>query len=100
MIQGSWGKAGSNYHGRDGTMYLAVDKGKIRTGPDFCEIWERDYPMGSLSARRRSQRWGWLNQRFFQVKYLRKLKEHDGVEITSNLRPNLMRIEGEGVSSR
>jgi hypothetical protein len=30
--------------------------------------------MGSLSARRRSQMWGWLNQGFFRVKYMKQVK--------------------------
>jgi hypothetical protein len=82
MIRGSWEKAGFTYQRRDRTMCLAVDEGRIRIGPDFCEISERGSPMGSLSARRRSQRRRWLDQRFFQVKYVRQLKEHDGVEIS------------------
>jgi hypothetical protein len=41
--------------------------------PDFCEIWERNYPIESLSAQRRNQKWGWVNQQFFRVKYVRQL---------------------------
>jgi hypothetical protein len=52
------GKVGFTYQRRDGTFYLVVHGEKIRTASDFQEIWERDYPIGSLSARRRSQKWG------------------------------------------
>jgi hypothetical protein len=31
-----------------------VHEGRIWTAPDFQEIWERDYPIGSLLPRRRS----------------------------------------------
>jgi hypothetical protein len=68
MIRASWEKASFSYHQRDGTFYLAVDKGRIRGAPDFCEIWERNYPIESLSAKRRNQKWGWVNQQFFRVK--------------------------------
>jgi hypothetical protein len=72
-IRGSWEKAGFIYQRRDETFYLAVNEGRIRTAPDFREIWERDYPIGSLSARRRSHKWGWLNQEFFQIEYLSQI---------------------------
>jgi hypothetical protein len=71
MIRASWEKAGFSYHQRDGTAYLVVDKGRIRGAPDFCEIWERNYPIESRLAQRRNQKWEWANQQFFRVKYVR-----------------------------
>jgi hypothetical protein len=50
MIRVSWEKACFSYHQRDGTFYLAVDEERIRGTPDFCEIWERNYPVKSLSV--------------------------------------------------
>lgn len=72
-IRGSWEKAGFIYQKRDQTFYLVIDEGRIRTAPDFQEIWNRDYPIGSLSARRRNQKWGWLNQEFFRVEFLEQI---------------------------
>jgi hypothetical protein len=74
IVQACWEKAGFPYQQRDGTFYLVVREGRIWTAPDFQEIWERDYPIGSLAARRRSQKWGWLNRGFFRVKYMKQLK--------------------------
>jgi hypothetical protein len=74
MIRASWEKAGFSYHQRDGTFDLAVDEGRIRGAPNFCEIWERSYPTKSLSAQKRSQKWGWVNQQFFRVQHVRQLK--------------------------
>jgi hypothetical protein len=68
------GKGRLQPHQRDGTVYLAVDGGRIQGVPDFCEIWERNDPVKSLSAQRRNQKWGWVNQPFFGVKYVRQLK--------------------------
>jgi hypothetical protein len=58
VVRACWKKTGFIDQQRDGTFYLVVHEGRIRTAPGFQEIWERDYPMGSLSARRRSQMWG------------------------------------------
>jgi hypothetical protein len=55
-VRACWEKAGFAYQQRDGTFYLVVYEEKIRTAPDFQEIWERDYPIGPLSTRRRSQK--------------------------------------------
>jgi hypothetical protein len=74
MIRASWEKASFSYHQRDGTFDLAVDEGRIWGAPDFCEIWERNYPIESLSAQRRNQKWRSVNQQFFRVTYVRQLK--------------------------
>jgi hypothetical protein len=74
MIRASCEKAGFDYHQRDRTFYLSVDEGIIRGRRTFCEIWERNYPIESLSAQRRNQKCGWVNQQFFPVKCVRQLK--------------------------
>jgi hypothetical protein len=43
--------------------------GKIWQSLEFAALEKIDYPEVKLSARRRQQQWGWLNERFFQVKY-------------------------------
>jgi hypothetical protein len=74
IIRASWEKASFSCHQRDGTFDLAVDEGRIRGTPDFREIWERNYPIESLPAQRSGQKWGWVNQQFFRVKYVKQLK--------------------------
>jgi hypothetical protein len=74
MIRASWKKAGFSYHRREGIFYITLDERKIRGAPDFGEIWERNYPIESLSAQTRNQKWGWVNQQFFRVKYVRQSK--------------------------
>jgi hypothetical protein len=69
-------KAGFTYQRRDGPFYLVLHEGKIRTAADFQEIWERDYLIGSLSARWRSQKWGWLNQGSFRIEDKKQVKVH------------------------
>jgi hypothetical protein len=65
-VRACWEKVVFTEQRRDGTFYFVVYEEKIRTAPDFQKIWERDYPIGSLSARWRSQKWEWLNQGSFE----------------------------------
>jgi hypothetical protein len=76
-IQESWEKASFTYQRRDQTSYFAIDERRIRTASDFREIWERDFPIDNLSAKRKNQKWRWLNQEFFRVKYLKQIKVRD-----------------------
>jgi hypothetical protein len=92
MIPASWEKAGFSYHQRDGTFYLVADEGRIREAQEFCEIWERNYPIESLSAQRRNQKWGWVNQQFFHVKYVSQLKGGQTGGIISSSSRNSMTI--------
>jgi hypothetical protein len=66
-VRSSWEKAGFGFVKRDGTYYLWVDEGKIRRCPEFCEVWQIDYPEARLSQRRRQQNWVFLNRTLFQV---------------------------------
>jgi hypothetical protein len=45
----SWEKAGFGSMRCDGTCYLWVDEGKIRTSSEFVGIWQVDYPEERLS---------------------------------------------------
>jgi hypothetical protein len=54
---------------RNGTQLLWVDEAEIRGSPDFLELWAIDYPEESLSARRRQQKWGWLNRGLFRQEF-------------------------------
>jgi hypothetical protein len=73
IVRSSWEKAGFGFERRDGTMYLCFNEAKLRESPEFCELWGIDYPEGKLSTRRRQQRWGWLNEPFFRVRYRAQL---------------------------
>jgi hypothetical protein len=61
-IRASWEKAGFRFRLAPGTYYLWIDEAKIRGTPEFSEVWAIDYPETALSARRRQQKWGWLNE--------------------------------------
>jgi hypothetical protein len=69
-----------------------IDEERFRTASDFREIWERDFPMDSLSARRRNEKWGWLNQEFFRVNYLKQIKVRDFSEVLPITQTYFMRI--------
>jgi hypothetical protein len=47
-----------------------VDEPKIHGIHEFAEVWDIDYSKTALSARRRQQRWGWLNEEIFQLEYV------------------------------
>jgi hypothetical protein len=72
-VQSSWQKAGFRFNRRDGVWYLYVNETKIRTSPEFMEVWPINYPEERLSSRRRQQAWRWLNQQCFRVKYRKAL---------------------------
>jgi hypothetical protein len=65
----SWEKTGFGFEQRDGTWYLYTNETKIRTSPEFAEVWALNNPEESLSVRKRQQVWGWISQQFFRVKY-------------------------------
>jgi hypothetical protein len=67
-------KTGFEFKHRDGTWYLYVDETKIRTSPEFAEVWALNNPEESRSIRKRQQVWGWINQQFFRVKYRKALR--------------------------
>jgi hypothetical protein len=65
-IRAAWTQAGFEYENRNLTTYLNINEQKIRDSPDFREIWNFDYHEPQLSARRQSQRWGWINEHMFR----------------------------------
>jgi hypothetical protein len=69
-VGGSWEKIGFDFTRRDGTHYLCVDEPKIRGIREFAEVCDIDYSETALSARRRQQRWGWLNEEMFRLEYV------------------------------
>jgi hypothetical protein len=56
------------YEERAETRYLTVNKAAIRSSPGFQEIWQFDYVLDQLSARREPQKRGWINQHLFRKK--------------------------------
>jgi hypothetical protein len=68
-IRSSWERAGFGFQKRDGTLYLYVHEQRIRNGDEFAEVWRIDHDEANLSARRRQQQWGWINERYFRKEY-------------------------------
>jgi hypothetical protein len=61
-------RTGFQYEERADTRYLTVNEAAIRSSLGFQEIWQSDYVLDRLSARRQSQKWGWINQHLFRKK--------------------------------
>jgi hypothetical protein len=59
----------------DDRFQLLVDDGKIRDSPEFAEIWRIDFPLEGLSARRRVDKWRFMNRQFFKGRYLKILRQ-------------------------
>jgi hypothetical protein len=59
-------RAGFIYHKvRDGGYILGFDGESILDSAEFREIWEINFPLESLTPRRRATRWGFLNAESF-----------------------------------
>jgi hypothetical protein len=67
-VRGSWMRTGFQYEETADTRYLTVNEAAIRSSPGFQEICQFDSVLDRLSARRRSQKWGWINQHLFHKK--------------------------------
>jgi hypothetical protein len=78
-VRASCKKAGFEYCKLDDTFQLLVKDGKIRDSPEFAEIWRMNFPLEALSARRRVQKWGFMNRQFFKGRYL-KILRHQGLD--------------------
>jgi hypothetical protein len=63
-VRASWAKAGFEYCKRDDRYYLLVNDEKIREMSEFSEVWCINFPIEGLSARRRAQKWGFVNVPF------------------------------------
>jgi hypothetical protein len=72
-VRSSWEQAGFGFEGRDGTWHLYVHETKIRTSPEFMEVWAINYPEERLSSQTRQQAWRWLTQQCSRVKYRKAL---------------------------
>jgi transposase len=65
-VRGGFIRAGFIYtRNADGGYVLGFDEAKIRNAPEFREVWDIDFPMHKLSPRRRTSRWGFLNENAF-----------------------------------
>jgi hypothetical protein len=67
-------RTGFQYEEKADNRFLTVNEAAIRSSPGFQEIWQFDYVLDRLSARRQSQKWGWINQHLFRKKELQCLK--------------------------
>jgi hypothetical protein len=73
-VRAYWMRIGFQYEERTDTRYLTVDEAAVRSSPGLQEIWQFDYVLYRLSARRQSQKWGWVNQHLFRKKEIQCLK--------------------------
>jgi hypothetical protein len=61
-IRGSFQHAGFTYeHVPGGGYVLGFNEDKVRESAAFKEVWDIDFPLERMSARRRSSRWGFIN---------------------------------------
>jgi hypothetical protein len=67
-------RTGFQYEEREDTRYLTVNEAAVRSSQGFQEIWQFDYVLDRLSARRQSQKWSWINQHLFRKKEIQRLK--------------------------
>jgi hypothetical protein len=74
-VRASWKKAGFEDCKLDDIFQLLVNDGKIRDSPEFAEIWRMNCLLESPSARRRVQKWGFMNKQFFMGRYLKILRQ-------------------------
>jgi hypothetical protein len=70
-IRGCCQYAGFTYQRDEHGMHtLGFDEAKARSLPGFREVWDINFPIEGLSARRQSSRWGYLNpERFSNWRY-------------------------------
>jgi hypothetical protein len=73
-VTASWMRTGIQYEERADSRYLTVNEATIRSLPGFQEIWQFDYVLDRLTARRQSQKWGWVNQHAFRKTEIQRLK--------------------------
>jgi hypothetical protein len=74
MVRVSWMRTGFQYEERAGIRYLTVNEAAIRSSSGFQEIWQFEYVLDRLSARRQSQKCSWINQHLFRKKEIQRLR--------------------------
>jgi hypothetical protein len=73
-VRASSVKASFNFCKRSDAFCLAAHEGKIRDFLEFSKVWRVNYRIEALSAQRRAERWGFLNQQYFKGQHLKILK--------------------------
>jgi hypothetical protein len=68
-VRSAWVYSGFDCVKREGMWYLTVNEERIRESPEFKEVRDIDFPEQRLSQKRRSQKWGWINQSWFPKKF-------------------------------
>jgi hypothetical protein len=74
-VRVSWKKTGFESCKLDDTFQLPANAGKIRDSSEFSEIWGMNFPQEWLSARRRVEKWGFMNRQFSKGRYLKTLRQ-------------------------
>ena len=68
-VRASFKKIGFDYIKKDGKYFLKLNRNRIENSNSFQEVWQIDYPEAKLSTRRRNQKRGWLNQKYFSKEF-------------------------------
>lgn len=71
-VRSSFERAGFDYYKKGDLNYLKLNKQKIENSSGFRELWEIDFQEENLSARRRNQRRGWINEQYFPPEFKNK----------------------------
>jgi hypothetical protein len=61
-VRSAFRLAGLRYDTDRNPNILFFDENVVRQSPGFTSLWERDYPLGNLSQRRRNAPFGWVNR--------------------------------------
>lgn len=71
-ICSSFVKAGFDYFSKVDINYLRLNREKIENSPNFKEIWDFNFPEEELTTRRRNQKRGWINKKYFSADFQEK----------------------------
>ena len=71
-VRSSFERAGFDYYKKGRLNYLKLNRQKIENSSGFRELWEIDFQEENLSARRRNQRRGWINEKYFPPEFKNK----------------------------
>jgi hypothetical protein len=61
-IWGAFRGIGITYTTVAGVQRVLFDEKKLRESDGFGELWDIDFPLENLSARRRASEFGWINR--------------------------------------
>jgi hypothetical protein len=76
-VRAAWRRTGFDYVPSGEKWRLHVNLENLQECSEFKDVWERNYPEGHVSQRRRNQAWGWVNKDLFPADFVRKFGLED-----------------------